>query len=90
MPLSTLTLSPGSVAQRGGPLLGDCAAEPKVLDSQRETHKFREGPVDKGLPVPSTKSKWPGSSSYLKDVVLGGSLDAQMEHGLSGHLETIL
>lgn len=29
-------------------------------------------------------------SSDLKDVVLGGGVDAQMKHGLSGLLETIL
>lgn len=44
----------------------------------------------KGLPITSAKYKCHGFPSDLKDVVLGGGVNAQMKHGLSGHLETIL
>lgn len=38
----------------------------------------------------SVKCKRLGFPSDLKDVVLGGRVDAKMKHGLSGHLKTIL
>lgn len=78
------TPGPGSVAQRSGPLLGDCKAGPKVSDSQEDSGS------EEGLPETSVKCKCHGFPSDLKDVVLGWGVDAKMKHGLSGHLKTIL
>lgn len=62
---------------------------PTVLGPQKKTYKFREGPYKRAachLCLRQVHSFSPD----LKDVVLGGGIDAQMKHGLSGHLETIL
>lgn len=59
-----------------------------LRSSGKETSS-EKGPV-KGLPITSAKYKCHGFPSDLKDVVLGGGVNAQMKHGLSGHLETIL
>lgn len=75
-------LSSGS-PQTGGQVFVYGTVELKVLDIN-------------GKRVPSlgqsmtSKCKQHGFSSDLEDVVLGRSVDTQMEHGLSGHLETVL
>ena len=63
---------------------------PRVLDPGARDSRAERRALRRGLPVTTATREWCGFSSDLKDVVLGGGIDAQMKHGLPGHLETIL
>jgi hypothetical protein len=63
---------------------------PKVLDASAKDGVTVQGRPMKWDACHSAKCKWGSFFSDLKDVVLGGGVNAQMEHGLSGHFKTIL